>query len=140
MTQDFLAVTSCRPTFLIPLVVDDANDIDESAGLHRVVHEMRLMAKPQVHKRLAKLSRHRVGWNKRAPGRTVTECWLRSSQSRGNRRPNAIGTDQSDASFIEYLRAAPAKHGHAIDVRREFFEPGTKFELDVKLVMDCIRE
>ena len=57
MAQDFGAVAGSRPARLFPLIVDDADDIDKVAGLDRIVHEVRVMAEPEVHQRLAEFCR-----------------------------------------------------------------------------------
>src|SRR6185503_7270050 len=73
VAEHLRAIAVGRPARLIPLVANNADNVDETAGLHRVVDQMRVVAKPEMNKGLAKFRWHRLDRDEGAPGRAVPE-------------------------------------------------------------------
>src|SRR5439155_26402846 len=118
-----------------------ADDVDQLSVLERIVHEVSVMAEPQMHEWLAKLLGHGVRRYNRTPsGAVATRRRLTAIQACRNARPNAIGADHCDGLFVEDLHAALAQHADAVDVSGEILDPDTKLERDIKFASHGVGE
>ena len=119
----------------------DGDDIDEAAGLDRVVHEVRFAAEPEMHQWLAKFCRHRIGGNKCAPGGAVAKRRRLLSRKRPatlDQMPSAPISAMPRSS--QHLRAALGEHADAFDVRGEILDVDAEMEFDVEFLLGHIGE
>ena len=134
MTQNLVAVAGGGPAGSIPFVMHDADDVDQPSALDRIVHEMRVVAEPQMHQRLAERGRHGVGRRQRAPGGATGKARRAlAADLRAQGRPDAIGADQDDAAFVDHLPALAALHGDAVVVGGIILDLGAEPQRDVAL-------
>src|SRR6185312_8472089 len=73
VAEHLLTIAVGRPARLVPLVAYDADNIDETAGLHRVVDQMRVVAEPEMNEGLTKFGWHRLDRDEGAPSRAMPE-------------------------------------------------------------------
>ena len=86
MREQFLALACGAPAGLRPVVVDDGDDVDEAAALHRIVHQMRVRAEPELHVGRAEFLLDGVRRDERAPGGALAELRRRLPEP-GAQRP-----------------------------------------------------
>ena len=55
-----IGTTTSRAAFVDALVANNADNVDETAGPHGVVDQMRVVAKPEMNEGLTKFGRHRL--------------------------------------------------------------------------------
>ena len=111
---------------------DFHDDVDEAAAFDRVVDQMCVLPKPQMHQRLAEFRRHGLGGHQCAPGGAVTETGRTLAMHQfADIRPNPVGADQRDAAFVQHLARAAGLHGDAFFVGDEIFDPGAELERNV---------
>src|SRR5262249_40530998 len=63
------------PARLLPRGFGDSDDVDGTARVDRIVHEVTISTEPEVHDRLAEVRRHSVGGNGRPPGDAFAKTW-----------------------------------------------------------------
>ena len=110
----------------------DGDDIDETAALHRVMHEMRIEPEPQMHQRLAEYRLHRIGRDERAPGGAMREARRAlPAELFGDMRPEAVGADQRYAALFRHLLATAQRE---VTNRFATYENMAKLTMPVKSI------
>src|SRR5215510_15475652 len=80
------------PAWLAPVVVHDGDDVDHAAGLDRVVHQMSVVAEPEIDGRIGEVPRCGFGRHERAPcGVAGSARGCAMAEALAQCRPEAIG-------------------------------------------------
>ena len=120
-----------KPT-LPAVVVDDGDDVDQRAELHRVVHEMRALAEPEPHHAGANVGRDARRRDQRTPRDAAAERRLVAvAEPQPQPRPQPVRANERDASLVRRVRPVPASDGDAVAVDDEVLDAGAELERNV---------
>ncbi len=114
------------------LVVDDRDDVDQLAALHRIVDQVRVLAEPELHLVAAEFRLDPIGGDQRTPGGALLEFRLDAvAEPRPQAGPQPVGADQRDAVLVGGDGGLPAGGADAVGMQDEVLDPRAEPQHDV---------
>src|SRR5262245_48878087 len=83
------------PAWLAPVVVHDGDDVDHAPGLDRVMHQMGVVAEPEIDRRNGEVPGRGLGGHERAPRGLAGSAWRGAmAKALAQGRPQTIGGNE----------------------------------------------